>query len=448
MGGASADSLTFASALAVVAAALVLLFRSRPRLAVLSWVLTIAFVPYWAGVSVGLYLPPATAVGVLVLTALLWREPVLLRLPDVVVAVVVLVVGCSYALGLVALSALFAVVMEWGLAYAVARLASTVVGSSWIYLVVAVVMAVVAALAVIEFLTSVNAFTQVPGPGPREGWASLQTRGGVLRAEGAFGHSIALGATLGLAVPLAVCAPLRPRTRLVIVAIIVAGTVVSFSRIGMAAAGIGLVLCVVLLGKELGSKVRWALATVVALAGAAAVPLLGRVFDAAGDEAVGSAAYRGDLLQLVPTMQVLGTAESAERTADGVLRFGGFRSIDSAIIYTGLVYGWFIAALLAALLVAAVVAVMRPAAVTGSTIAVVALVPAVLSVAFITQYAAFFWFVAGLAVSDYAGRVTPWPVGDRAMRRQPSTDLVDLAPPQADHAAVPWIGAVDDGRGS
>ncbi|MCR2317514.1 hypothetical protein NSR99_23260, partial [Salmonella enterica] len=73
------------------------------------------------------------------------------------------------------------------------------VTTDWITSTIAVVAIVAAAFAVVEFLTSFNPFVLISGSGVvYETWSPLQERGGVLRAEGAWGHSIALGAALAM----------------------------------------------------------------------------------------------------------------------------------------------------------------------------------------------------------------------------------------------------------
>ena len=66
------------------------------------------------------------------------------------------------------------------------------------------IFTIVAVLAILEFVTGTNLFiTYLPNTTSLfDIWGTLQPRGGVIRAEGAFGHSIALGASLGIAVSL------------------------------------------------------------------------------------------------------------------------------------------------------------------------------------------------------------------------------------------------------
>jgi len=225
-----------------------------------------------------------------------------------------------------------------------------------------------------------------------------------VRAEGAFGHSIALGATLAMGLPLALGSRLPHAVRAGTVVVLLAGAVVTFSRIGIGTSLIGLVLCVLLMRSQLTWRSRAALTALLAGAAVLAVPVIERVFSQAGQEASGSAQYRGSLLSLIPTMRLIGVSGAKESTADGARGFGGFQSIDSAAILAGLNYGTLVAGLLLGLMVAAAVLLLRREP-GPAHIAMVAQIPAVLTVALITQYAMVFWFVAGLAVSGYAERV-------------------------------------------
>lgn len=414
--GQQADTFALLLAGAALSAAFVLVVRARPQLAVVTWALTIAFVPYWLGVSAGAaYVPPAALVAGLAVVALIGLRGVRLRSPDAIVAAVVVLTVIAAGLGFVTVHALSVVVVDWGLAYLLARMVGALVGLEWVYGVVAGVLAVAGALAVFEFFTGTNLFVDLgPPSGLHASWGALQERGGVLRAEGAFGHSIALGVSLALAVPLTLGSALRFKIKMVFIGVLVAGVILSFSRIAIGTAVLGLVLAILLLRSAMRPRARVLLAVVFGIVAMLAMPVIGQVFDAAGEEAAGSAAYRSRLWTLLPSIRVLGTASSAERTADGTLHFGEFRSIDSALLYSGLVYGWLVMVLLGLLYLAGIISLLRRASAPG--IAVVAQLPAVLSVALITQYAPVLWFVIGLAVSARAERVVP---GARRPLRSP-----------------------------
>jgi hypothetical protein len=186
------------------------------------------------------------------------------------------------------------------------------------------------------------------------------------------------------------------------VVVMVAGVAVTFSRIGLVSVALGIVLSIVSLREEMPTRLRALLAGAVAVAAVILYPVVSGVFTAAGAEATDSAAYRGDLLPLVADMRVLGVSASYHLSPTGQVSFGGFHSIDSALILLGLTYGWLSLLLAVLLLGVAVVAVLTRRA-SAPAIALVAQIPALATVALITQYSTMVWFIAGLAV--YAASV-------------------------------------------
>jgi hypothetical protein len=139
---------------------------------------------------------------------------------------------------------------------------------------------------------------------------------------------------------------------------------------------------------------------IVAVVGAG-LPLVDTFFASAGTEASGSADYRLDLLSLFSDMRLVGLSPSFAISPRGDANFGGFKSIDSALILLGLTYGFLpLVIVIAMLLIAAILLVRGKAA--PPTIAIVAQIPALATVALITQYAVLLCFVGGLAVACQA----------------------------------------------
>ena len=110
-------------------------------------------------------------------------------------------------------------------------------------------------------------------------------------------------------------------------------------------------------------------------------------------------------------MNRVGVADSATKDSTGQVYFGNFRSIDSQLILTGLSSGLIALALIVVALIAGIVLVVSRRA-TAPTIAVVAQIPALATVALITQYSVFVWFAIGLAASTQL-----------ALRRRGSSEL-------------------------
>jgi hypothetical protein len=399
-------------AAAVGALAVAFLYRS-PRLAVTGWIAVVCFVPVWAGVGVGVYFEPAVFAGLVAVAAVLagWRGPSVRPVAvDLILAAFVLTALLPSLVGRGTVDGVFVLLAHWMGAYLLGRLAGHRLPIDRVYCVVAVAFTVVAILALVEFASGWNPFLLVPGSGGlQEIWGTVQERGGVARVEGAFGHSIALGGALALALPLTLAAPFRSGTRLVMAVLMGAACTVTFSRIGLGTAVVAVLLAVVALRGAMGTRLRLLLSGGLLLGAAAAAPLLDRVFAAAGDEAAGSAGYRADLLTLVGQIRLWGLSPGYYRSPTGEASFGSFRSIDSALVLTGLTYGWIPLLLLLTAALVAVGAVLRGRA-TPPTVALVAQLPAFALVALITQYAGWAWFVAGLAVAAQARRRTESPL--------------------------------------
>ena len=398
------DRATAALALAVVGLVALGVLRSRPREGTVGFLLVLCLVPIWLGLELRAYLPPASVVGLLVLLAGFRLSAVRPSTADVPVFFLGVLATTATVLGLLGITPLATAVVVWGVAYAVGRHVCDRVGLPWLSGAIAVVFTATAALALLEALTGVNPFIHLRSGNALYGnWSEIQVRGGRPRVEGAFGHSIALGSSLAAAIPFVLGAPFRLGLRVTMVLILLAAIVATFSRAAMACAVVGLVLSVVYLD-VVPRAARLRIAGATGLLAVAASPLVLTTFSSAGDEAAGSAAYRGSIfVDLGPEIVSLGISPSVERTAEGVLRFGDYRSIDSFLLLSGLTYGAVFAGTLAVALLVAGVAVVRRRA-TAATVALVAQTPALLSVALITQYASVAWFVAGVAVSAHVAR--------------------------------------------
>lgn len=399
MSGSQVDRLGLLFAAAGFVAIAVLLVYRRPRLILVGWLLTVCFVPIWFGVSLGPFFPlvSLTTIGAAVVLA---RPRQMSWLPgDWLLAGVIVAGLLPVAFGGSSSNSIFQLLTLWVPAALLGRVAAARIDLRWINGLIAVILTVVAALAVAEFATKVNPFLLFPASSPSSFaiWGTLQSRGGVIRAEGAFGHSIALGCCLAMAIPLTLASRFRPWLRLAMTALMLLATVLTFSRVAMLGAVVSVVLSALLLRDVLDRRVRVTIIAVVLAAAAVAAPFVLGIFSAAGSESTDSAAYRGNLLTLVPSMTPLGFSPIGTVAASGRLYFGSFRSIDSALILSGLTYGWVaLMVMCVGLLVGVWLTVTGRA--SAATIAVVGQIPALATVALITQYAVFFWFVLGMSV--------------------------------------------------
>ena len=382
----------------------VVLMRRYPRAAFVTWTLVLCFVPYWTGITLQVYFSPATLIGALLVISLI---PAAARwtIVDLLIALIVGIFLFGVIVGYATIASGYVLVSQWALGYLIGRLIVSRIDLSWLSTVLAIALTVVAALAIVEFVTQTNLFVAIHTGNQSlyAEWGTIQLRGGVPRSEGAFGHSIALGVSIAMAVPFAIVARLPLVARLSMLIVMIAGVVTTFSRIGMITAGIGFLATLLFVRTGLSRRARGVLLTVGILAALVATPLVANIFSDAGTEASGSAAYRGDLLSLIPKMALVGLSPSAYRAASGDVYYGSFQSIDSAIIFFGLNHGLIPMVIVLLILLAAVLLVLRGRA-TAPLVSVVAQIPALATVALITQEAMFFWFMAGLAVSSLAAR--------------------------------------------
>lgn len=440
------DRLSLMLAALALGAAAVLIMRKWPRLGVLAWFGVVAFVPDWLGLKAGPYLTPTTLMAMAVLASLIPLTVPRLGTADLLVGA--FFAACLLPLGLglgsLRVSVLFTLATVWILAFTLGRLVPLKVDLEWIGKVFAIVMGVVALLALAEFLLTWNPFVGIPalGGGDRSFsvWSRLQARGGVLRAEGAFGHSIALGASLALAIPFAIGSRIATKWRVVLALLLVGGIAVTFSRAAMLAGAAALLLSVYGLRHAISRRVRLAVLIGGLFTVAALQPLVAGVFTDASSEAANSSSYREALLSLLGSLALVGESDAARITASGESLYGQFNSVDSALLLVGLNFGVVALALGVAAYLAAVVLVLRRRG-GPAMIAVVAQGPALLTVALITQYAPLFWFVTGLAV--YA--VSRQPAHDGEQRAAPAEHSEAAGPSLAAAATARPMAAITGG---
>lgn len=366
-------------------------------------VASLPIVPYWVGVPLGPFFVPATlGLAFLSLFAVLRTNTAPVRLGVVDWALTALggVTLLTTLMNIVSLTHGYAM-LQWLTLYAFGRVACARYGVRRVATVFVIAAAVAAVGILFEAATGINVwlrFARMPN-GVYAAWSSVQSRGGVVRTEGAFGHSIAAGGSLAVAVVLALDARLSVGRRFALVGLLMVATLTTVSRLGMATAAAGLAVAAVAARFEMTRRARVVILALLAVGGVVYLLTLTSVFAESGSEAANSAAYRTWLLELIPTTQPLGPAESYARTTDGRGTFGAFRSIDSAVLLFALTYGWAPAVLVISLGLASVLwAVSFRSGVAG--IALACQVVALTSVALITQYALVFWLVAGMAVTE------------------------------------------------
>lgn len=379
--------------------AYVLVVRRSPKFGVLATLLVIAFVPIWVGLTI--YVSAASTAAGLTAIALATRRLPVWTLGDLLFAILLMCALLPYTIGVTTFDAAFGAVMVWAVGYAFGRLAVDQLGATWMYSCVAIVFAVVGVLAVIELVFSWHGLASWgPNTALRQFWGEIITRGALDRSEGAFGHSIALGAALAIAVTMAVESRWVPWLRILLIAAMVAGAAASLSRTGVISTLFGLALAIVFLRSPAARQVRGRLIVLAVIATAIIVPF--QMSALAEDQgAVGSAAYRSDLADLIGYIDAIGTSGAIQISPSGTPYFGNFQSIDNQLLIFGLNYGWFTVVAFLAIVAYFGVSVLA-GRVSSAELAVFSQLPALITVALITQYAIFFWIAVGLAVGARA----------------------------------------------
>ena len=374
--------------------------RSSPRLVVAGWAAVCFFAPIWVGVQAGVYWSALTGVTLVALAA--WATTTFtFSYVDVLVVGFVVLVLAAFFVGGSTWGHVLIVLIGWLVPYLWGRFVRSRVEADWLYSCIAVAATGAAVLGIVEFATGYNPFVGImPGNGAWLVWHELQPRAGFVRAEGAFGHSIAFAGALAMSSIFVVVTRWPTWVRLACLTVVVTAVGLSFSRIGMITLTITLVLALFLLGRWIARSMRLGTAVLLIIAAAVALPLLGDVFTEAGEEAGGSAEYRSDLITLIREMRPLGITTSWTVLPSGETYYGSFQSIDSELMLTGLRFGVLPLLVLIVAIVACVLSLIRGRA-TPAAVAVAAQVPAFAAVALITQYGYLVWFLAGLAVTSY-----------------------------------------------
>lgn len=411
MSAAGVDSASVLALGTGLAALLVIVLRRWPRAAMLAWLAVVWFVPVWMTITIRVGIVPTAATGLIVLAAIVPVSVGRVVWGDLAFAALMLSCLFPALLGLGTIATFAVVTLEWGLGYVLGRLAPRLLGLDQVYRWIAWMSTVAAIGAIAESITRVNIFAGLAWPGPAyQLWSQQLTRGGVLRVDWALGHPIALGACLAVSLPLILASSIRVPVRLTMAILVFTATVLTFSRAAIITAVLALVLSLILLPATLPRRLRGWLIGAFGLGIVVAAPIVATVFADAGNEAEGSAEYRVDLLALLPEVAPIGFSDAITQSPSGETLTGTFASIDSAWLLLGLHYGALALIVGTLAYLATAFTLLRRA--TAPTIAVVAAAPIVLTVAFITQFGTWFWFVAGLAAASHAMRTSGAPTTD------------------------------------
>ena len=376
---------------------------SRPKSALVVWVLVVCLVPCWFGVAfAGLgYLQPASLLGLPIIAGLLLRRSAVVKfhLADWLVIGYLLALAFATQWGTPS-SELKAGFVLFGASYLIGRTIG-IVAPERTGKIIAMVAVGLSLFAIMESLTGFHPFKDLNTSSPLGFWAHIQVRGGRDRSEATFGHAIALGSFLALAAPF-VLAHLRWR-RLGFV-IIALGVLATLSRGSMLA--LGLVVTLTFMPRLGLPALAWRKGGTTLLLGALTLvlyPITEGVALQSSAELDSTANYRSSLLSLIHLAHPFGLAEGTQyRESIHTFIFGGyFGSIDNAPLALALTQGWLPLLPLLVGVAGAVFVYLRGQA-GPAHIALLGQIPALITVALITQWGPLVWLIAGWAVSEAA----------------------------------------------
>ena len=369
----------------------------RPRVAFVVWLLSIAMVPEWVGVNSLIAVPVYCLVAFAVLAASVAKSRARFTSFDAYFAafLCLALLASLYSGTNKALWAEMAI--RWGLPFFAGRIIVGATGVRFAANAIAAVLGIVGALACVELLLVWHPFVTwdfSSNPQAFQAWHSIQVRGGRDRSEWAFGHSIALGGSLALGIPFVAISTYQRLVKFVLLAAIMAGILATDSRAALLSAVLSGVLCLSYFLR--GSFVRafglifTSMAVLFTLSPYGA--LLQTWARGQSDEERVSARYRDQLYA---------------QYFDGIAWFGrsnavdsrSIPSIDSAILRTGLEFGWVIVVLALIPLVLSVIRLVAGRA-TIAEVAIVGQIPLFLTVALITQYQSVVFLAVSIAVSE------------------------------------------------
>jgi hypothetical protein len=379
------------------------IFASRPKLGFFVWLVSIAALPCWIGVSGGSFLPASLLGSIMALTCLFAGARWTPTKADL--CVVVLLIASAFGVyfgstsGASSMSAFVSMLTLWVPGYLVGRYVCEKAGISFVKSSVATTFGVVGLLAIAEKVFSWHLFAGQLGMNSlSEIWAPIQIRGGEERSEWAFGHSIALGGSIALAIPFLINSSMRTKSKLVVLALMLGGVATTLSRGAMLAAGLTLVLAL-LTSKSIKAGHKLWLLLAAAAFGVYMILGFAEVSETAGSEVTDSSGYRVSLFsRLVSTLQPIGRSTAYMSGANNQVQYGNYASIDNAFMALGLGFGW-----IAMVAVAIPFVVMSVRFARGRSsfaeIALLGQLPVITTVAMITQYQVMVWMVAGLAAT-------------------------------------------------
>ena len=371
--------------------------RSLP-FAAMSWLLVTFLFPPWIYLMVGgTRLAPAAIISLIVIVARIGKTRLRVNIVDLLAVALVLVGLLGSVFSSTPPHVLSQVVLEWGLPYLAARVLSS---DTNLISRLPTMGLVLGLLAVAQSATRIDLSTFPPfsfSVGATN-WMGLQGRAGLVRAELTTGQSIALGGILVLLLPFALRAESKALRVLGSIAIM-AGILATISRAALVSGIIAIFLC--LWFSAISKATKSILLVITMTAAVSAATFFGDFLERSSgtNELNDSTSYRGGLLGLLRYVQPLGLASSGVPSGGGAtFLWDGYYSIDNGVLYIALYVGGIASILFVLVTVVFALRLVR-GNVDSASIAIVAQLPLLFSVAPITQYQNFLWFFIGLAAS-------------------------------------------------
>lgn len=363
-------------------------------------------VPIWISIHLFATVPFHCIIAVMAIVATISRTRPKITTFDVyfLISWIISVAAVFFGGSSAGLSA--AILLRWGIHYFAARVLVSATGVRFVVDVIAILFGVVGVLATLELLLAWHPYAQwsFGSISEFEIWRTVLTREGRDRSTWAFGHSIALGGSLALAIPFILRSSYSAFVRGVLLVSVLAGIVSTASRSAELAAVLTIVICALYV-----VKIRILRTGILAVGTVAMLVVSLAVGDRLQAWARGNSAeeqssyeYRREMYaNYLPTVKWLGKSPIYNPTKI---------SIDSAFLDMGLGFGW---VLLIIAVIPLALSVFR--VITGSAsfaeIAIVGQIPLFATVALINQYASIVFIVAGIAVQIIVDRQNQ-PVGD------------------------------------
>ena len=293
--------------------------------------------------------------------------------------------------------------LQWLVPYVIGRLISAKEDGKSLARVFGAWGVLLAALALLEFTTHWHPFVDfqaTQGSGPI--WSPIQERGGLSRSEWTFGHSISLGVCIAVCVPFQLLSERKTWIKLVTLAIMFAGCLVTLSRAGLIVFVVAAVLWAWTQRRRLPQtrQMKWALAgagvVLVGLGAVAAGILFGRADDLASSMDARFSQFA--LLKNAPWFGPSPLQTEFDGGRVGYLYKGGlYTTVDNAPANLSLLFGLGVGVLLVIALGVACFR-LRHHLRDVRVMAFIATVPSVMVVTFITYYGVILWLIFGLAV--------------------------------------------------